>query len=70
MCPHSEHKVVQAFYVADDIYEINLPDHLDQLPQLGEILEEGITGYIIIADGEEITIIADEEAYMTWQYFH
>ena len=70
MCPCSEHKAVQAFYVADDIYEINLRDHLDQLPQLGEIPEEGIIGYIIIADGEEITIIADEEAYLTWQYFH
>ena len=59
---------MKAFYVADDIYEINLPDRLDQLPQLGEIPEEGIIGYIIIADGEEITIITDEEAYITWKY--
>ena len=70
MCPPSKRKAVQAYYVADDIYEINLPEHLDQLLQLGEIQEEGIIGYIILADGEEITITADEEAYLTWQYFH
>ena len=69
MCPRSDKKQVKAYYVADDIYEIVLPDDLEQLPQLGEIPEEGIIGYIIIANGEEITIIADEEAYMAWQYF-
>ena len=69
MCPHSEKSGVKAYYVADDIYEIELPEHLDQLPQLGEFPEEGIIGYIIIANGEEITIIVDEEAYMMWKYF-
>ena len=69
MCPCSDKKQVKAYYVAEDIYEIVLPDDLEQLPQLGEIPEEGIIGYIIIANGEEITIIADEEAYMAWQYF-
>ena len=46
MCPPSEWKSVQAYYVADDIYVINLPEHIDQLPQLGKIPEEGIIGYI------------------------
>ena len=69
MCPRTDKNEVKAYYVADDIYEINLPEHLDQLPQLGEIPEEGIISYIIIANGEEITIIADEEAYLTWMYF-
>ena len=68
MCPRSEKfGEVKAYYVADDIYEIQLPAHLDQLPQLGDTQVEGIIGYIIIANGDEITIIADEEAY--WQYF-
>ena len=69
MCPHSDKSDVKAYYVVDDIYKIELPEHLDQLPQLGEFPEEGITGYIIIANGEEITIIVDEEVYMTWKYF-
>ena len=69
MCPPSDRTAVKAYYVAEDIYEIDLPDHLDQLPQLGEITEEGIIGYIIIANGEEITIIADEEEYLNWMYF-
>ena len=69
MCPKAEKNEVKAYYIADDIYEISLPEHLDQLLQLGEIPEEGIIGYIIIANGEEITIIADEEAYIAWMYF-
>ena len=69
MCPHSEKRNVKAYYVVDDIYKIELPEHLDQLPQLGEFPEEGIIGYTIIANGEEITIIVDEEAYMMWKYF-
>ena len=69
MCPAKDKNEVKAYYVADDIYEIQLPQELDQLPQLGEIPEQGIIGFIIIANGEEITIITDEEAYMTWLYF-
>ena len=56
--------------MAEDIFEIDLPQNLASLPQLGDIEETGIIGYIIIANGEEITIIVDEEAYLTWQYFH
>ena len=69
MCPCNEKSDVKVYYVADDIYKIELLEHLDHLPQLGEIPEEGIIGYIIIANSEEITIIVDEEAYMNWKYF-
>ena len=69
MCPSKDKNEVKVYYVADDIYEIQLPQELDQLPQLGEIPEQGIIGFIIIANGEEITIITNEEAYMTWLYF-
>ena len=69
MCPTNDNKTdVKAYYVADDIYEIELPEHLENLPALGDIEETGIIGYIIIANGEEITIITDEEAYMNWIY--
>ena len=69
MYPTNDNKTdVKAYYVADDIYEIELPEHLENLPALGDIEETGIIGYIIIANGEEITIITDEEAYMNWIY--
>ena len=54
--------------MADDIYEIELPETLENLPALEEIEESGIIEYIIIANGEEITIVADEEEYLTWQH--
>ena len=68
MCPRNDHRDLKAYYVADDVYEIELPEHLENLPALGDIEESGIIGYIIIANGEEITIITDEEAYLTWKY--
>ena len=67
MCLRSECKNIKAYYVADDIYEIDLPEHLENLPALRDIAESGIIGYIIISNGEEITIIADEEEYLSWQ---
>ena len=70
MCPGShKNKQVRAYYIAEDIYEIELPEELSDLPQLGDNPETGIIGYIIICNGEEITIIVDEEAYMAWKYF-
>ena len=53
--------------MADDIYKIELPEHFKNLPALGDIQESRIVGYIIISNGEEITIIADEEEYLSWQ---
>ena len=40
MCPPSDKSDIKVYYVTDDIYEIELPEHLDQLPQLGEFPEE------------------------------
>ena len=68
MCVKTECKDIKAYYVADNIYEIELPETLENLPALGDIEESGIIEYIIIANGEEITIVADEEAYLTWQH--
>ena len=68
MCPRSNSKEIKAYYVADDIYEIDLPETLENLPALGDIEESGIIGYIIIANGEEITIITDKEEYLAWSY--
>ena len=36
MCPVC-HLQIKAYYIADDIYEINLPKTLENLPQLGDI---------------------------------
>ena len=69
MCPIRGDEVkIKAYYVSDDIYEINLPETLESLPQLGDIEDTSILGYIIIANGEEITIIMNEEEYLSWYY--
>ena len=70
MCPSAQQQNIKAYYIAEDIYEIDLPEQLSSLPQLGDIEETGIIGYIIIANGEEITIITDEEAFIAWQYLN
>ena len=59
---------MKAYYISDDIEEINLPEYLADLPELGDIEETGIIGYILIANGEEITIITNEEEYLSWFY--
>ena len=66
MCPCLTKKSIKAFYVADEITEIDLPSELSDLPALGDIEESGIIGYIIISNGEEITIIANEEEYLAY----
>ena len=63
-----QESTVKAYYISDRIEEIVLPEHLADLPQLGDIEDTGILGYIIIANGEEITIITNEEEYLTWYY--
>ena len=69
MCPfpHQE-STIKAYYISDSIEEIVLPEHLADLPQLGDIEDTGIIGYIIIASGEELTIITNEEEYLSWYY--
>ena len=70
MCPRDQQTEVKAYYVAEDIFEIDLPEDLSSLPQLGDVEETDIIGYIIIVNGEEITIITDEQAFITWKYFN
>ena len=55
---------IEAHYISDEVYTIQLP--IDNLPELGDIPEEGIFGYILIANGEEITIITSQEEYEHW----
>ena len=66
MCPPSEKRTIKAFYISEDITEIQLPSDLEHLPELGDIPETGIIGYIIIANGEEITIMKNEEEYLAY----
>ena len=49
-------------------YELDLPENLENVPQLGDIEDSNIIGYIIIANGEEITIITNEEEYLSRRY--
>ena len=65
MCPNLQ-KGIKAFYVSEDITEIELPSELQNLPELGDRPETGIIGYILIANGEEITIICNEEEYLAY----
>ena len=65
MCPNLQ-KGIKAFYVAEDITEIELPSDLQDLPELGDNPESGIIGYILIANREEITIICNEVEYLTY----
>ena len=57
-------KKIEAHYISDKIFTIQLP--IDNLPQLGDIPEEGIFRYILIANGEEITVITSQEEYKQW----
>ena len=57
-------KKIEAHYISDEVYTIQLP--IDNLPELGDIPEEGIFGYILISNREEITIITSEEEYEQW----
>ena len=65
MCP-SQHNVrdIKAYYVSDDVYELQLP--LDNLPELGDIEQEGVIAYILISKGKEITIINNTDEYEQW----
>ena len=65
MCPPS-FRQIKGYYVSEEVTEIELPSHLEDLPQLGDIEETGVIGYIIIANGEEITIIANEQEYLAY----
>ena len=55
---------IKAHYIAEDVFEIQLP--IENLPELGDRGEEGIIAYILISNGEEITLINNEEEYQAW----
>ena len=63
MC-HGQKVEIKAYYISDDIIEIELP--LENLPELGDRGEEGIFGYILISNGEELTIITNVDEYNNW----
>ena len=65
MCPAHCQQTIKAYYISDDIHEINLPENLADLPQLSDIENSKIIDYILIANGEELTIITNEEAYLS-----
>ena len=65
MCQSQENKKdIKAYYVSDDVYEIELP--LPNFPELGNLAQDEIIAYILISNGEEITIINNTEEYETW----
>lgn len=63
MC-HSHRTNIKVYYVSDSIEEIVLP--IENLPELGDTQEEGIIGYILISNGEELTIITNQQEYEAW----
>ena len=63
MC-HSHCSDIKVYYVSDSIEEIVLP--IENLPELGDTQEEGIIGYILISNGEELTIITNQQEYEAW----
>ena len=64
MCHDCCKPEIEAYYISDDIYPIQLP--LDNLPELGDNPETDIFGYILITSNQEITIITDQEGYDDW----
>ena len=66
MCPPTQKKCLKAYYVAKDITEITLPSESADLPELGDNPESGIIGYILILNGEEITIITNKQEYLAY----
>ena len=50
-----------------DVTEIEFPSDFDSLPQLGDNPETGILAYLLISNGEEITIIVNEQEFMLYQ---
>ena len=69
MCPSSQQRKdqVKAYYMSVDVTEIEFPSDFDSLPQLGDNPETGIIAYLLISNGEEITIIANEQEYELFQ---
>ena len=69
MCPSSQQRKneIKAYYISVDVTEIEFPSDFDSLPQLGDNPETGILAYLLISNGEEITIIVNEQEFMLYQ---
>ena len=69
MCPSSQQRKneIKAYYISVDVTEIEFPSDFDSLLQLGDNPETGIVAYLLISNGEEITIIVNEQEFMLYQ---
>ena len=69
MCPSSEQRKnqIKAYYISVDVTEIDFSGEFDSLPQLGDNPETGIIAYLLISNGEEITIIVNEQEFLLYQ---
>ena len=72
MCPtYSEIKLntdIKAFFVVgDEVEEIELPESWANLPHIADHSPgPSMLGFLIIADGQEIYIFTNDEAYQEW----
>ena len=72
MCPTaSEIKLsreIKAFFiVGDEVEEIELPESWADLPRIDDhIPGPNMLGFLIMADGQEIHIFTNDEAYQEW----
>ena len=72
MCPFKtvqRDKEIKAYLVVpSQITEIDLPDTIANLPQLGDFNpnNSNLLGYLIVTEGEDIYIFTNDEAYQDW----
>ena len=72
MCPSrnvQRFKEIKAYWVLpSQITEIELPDSMANLPQLGDFNPDNPLhlGYLIITEGEDIYIFTDDDVYQDW----
>ena len=59
---------IKAFFaVGDEVGEIELPESWADLPQIDDNAPgPNMLGFLIIADGQEIHIFTNDEAYQEW----
>ena len=72
MCPSKtvqRDKEIKAYLVVpSQITEIDLPDTIANLPQLGDFNPDNpnVLGYLIVMEDEDIYIFTNDEAYQDW----
>ena len=67
MCPSPQQNQIKVYHVSVDVTKIQFPIEFENLPQLGDNPETGIIAYLLISNGEEITVIANEQEYILYQ---